>query len=379
MKLLSSSSKAARNVARQVKSSDFLLRTSVIAAFSSILVCSSAFAVTTYTPPQNNSGSNSRQDGSGFNVGNANMSGPKMAPGFQSAAPGFSNGGNSNAGGTSTTSDYVSNRSKEANADEGAASAVDESARNDTMTNIMNQMGDSAPAATESSSAVKRARRHSKYNQPPEPVMPDAESDAKNGGKTAPPSLEAMLAGLNSPANAALDGAENTEEKVKPKKRMPTFNYKRQNLPPSLYKESYTERDNSKLPTRLTWKKLNDAMFAAAARGDLNTMRALKQKGVDMRVRNASGESLLLAAARANKTNAVHWLVLNGAYVNEMNNRGESALVIATRNGNVKMTKTLMDAGARSNSFAGKSLDPAPFAQSKGGEMQKLYQRYGAL
>src|SRR5579872_2566897 len=87
----------------------------------------------------------------------------------------------------------------------------------------------------------------------------------------------------------------------------------------------------------------------AAARANLEAMRVLLAKNVDVNTRNAAGGTALMAAAQTGRPEAVRMLLAKGADPNAKTKRNETALADAATAGNEETVKLLLDHGANVN------------------------------
>lgn len=85
----------------------------------------------------------------------------------------------------------------------------------------------------------------------------------------------------------------------------------------------------------------------AAAAGDVSALREFLQSGTAVDVRDAKGETALIAAIRAGKADAAAWLVQNGASLDSLSAEGQSTVFLAAANGHEEVLAALLDAGAR--------------------------------
>jgi FOG: Ankyrin repeat len=87
----------------------------------------------------------------------------------------------------------------------------------------------------------------------------------------------------------------------------------------------------------------------AAARANLEAMRVLLARNVDVNTRNAAGGTALMAAAQTGRPEAVRLLLEKGADPNAKTKRNETALADAATAGNEETVKLLLDRGANVN------------------------------
>lgn len=86
--------------------------------------------------------------------------------------------------------------------------------------------------------------------------------------------------------------------------------------------------------------------FKAVEKGDLARLDRLVRRGMDINIRNSSGESPLLAAK---EIAVVSWLIEHGADLNAVDKDGDTALMKAARNGRIDIAEKLIAAKADLN------------------------------
>jgi ankyrin repeat protein len=96
---------------------------------------------------------------------------------------------------------------------------------------------------------------------------------------------------------------------------------------------------------------VNDDMFTAAQRGDVEKVRLLLEKGADINYKDkiVLGHTPMTIAAAWGHTEIVKLLLDHGASVNQQNNDGTSALQCAASTTKSEMVKLLLDKGADVN------------------------------
>ena len=109
----------------------------------------------------------------------------------------------------------------------------------------------------------------------------------------------------------------------KPKKTK--FNYKRVELPESVYRFAYN-RDNQHLPTRVTQYDYDQHYLHAIARNDINATRAFLNAGIPVNMRNANGDNTLIIALQFGAYDVARLLIARGANPYEPGALGLSAL-----------------------------------------------------
>lgn len=118
---------------------------------------------------------------------------------------------------------------------------------------------------------------------------------------------------------------EPAKPKAPPRLPLVRFNYKNQHLPPPIYRKVYNG-ENKHLPIAAYTQDYDAAIFYAAARNDVNGLRAMLNPGGrginqhnpnvrNIEVRNQMGESLLQVAIRYHANDAVRFLLARGAEV----------------------------------------------------------------
>lgn len=90
------------------------------------------------------------------------------------------------------------------------------------------------------------------------------------------------------------------------------FNYKRVQLPESIYATQYS-KDNSHLPIRVTREDYQALLFSVVAKNDIDGTRALLNAGTGLEVTNSYGETPLAVAKRSGATEVAELLVARGA------------------------------------------------------------------
>jgi hypothetical protein len=117
-----------------------------------------------------------------------------------------------------------------------------------------------------------------------------------------------------------------------------------------------------------TLAQVEPPLIRAAAAGDLQAMRALIQKGVDVNARDQHGGTALHVAAGRGDQEATRLLLEAGADVNARRNSPNdyTPLHSAAYTGNGATTKMLLSAGAKVNDAAGGGWTPLMFAMLYG-------------
>jgi len=86
--------------------------------------------------------------------------------------------------------------------------------------------------------------------------------------------------------------------------------------------------------------------LTAVAWGDREAVKAFLERGLDVNVTDADGNSGLHAAADKKDSQMVRFLIDSGADLNLQNNRGYTALMLAAANKEPDMLTLLLEAGA---------------------------------
>jgi hypothetical protein len=104
------------------------------------------------------------------------------------------------------------------------------------------------------------------------------------------------------------------------------------------------------------------ALGAAAAAGDLGTLRRLLDAGTPVDARDAQGRTALLLATRANQVAAARLLIERGADVNAKDDIQDSPFLYAGAEGRLQILRLALAAGAdlkSTNRYGGTALIPA--------------------
>jgi len=95
------------------------------------------------------------------------------------------------------------------------------------------------------------------------------------------------------------------------------------------------------------------ALVGSAIRGDANSVKTLLDKGADVNVRDADGNTALDWAAGEGQLEIVKILLDKGADVNVKGMLGFTPLMAATTHGHTEIVKILLDRGADVNAISG--------------------------
>jgi ankyrin repeat protein len=101
-----------------------------------------------------------------------------------------------------------------------------------------------------------------------------------------------------------------------------------------------------------------DKLRDAAEKGDIVTVRALLDQGVDINAKSVSGNTALLCAAQNNHSDMMRFLIDKGADVNakgkDDGTGAATAILFAATNGQADIVKLLLDRGADVNAATNK-------------------------
>ena len=115
------------------------------------------------------------------------------------------------------------------------------------------------------------------------------------------------------------------------------------------------------LPSQATPAQ-DQALIAAAERGDSPAVEKLLREGADLAARDDKGRSALLAATHGNQVEAARLLIAAGADVNAKDSIGDSPFLYAGAEGRNEILKMTLAAGAdlaSTNRYGGTALIPA--------------------
>lgn len=133
------------------------------------------------------------------------------------------------------------------------------------------------------------------------------------------------------------------KEVLKPsyKPKETSFNYRRQVLPPQIYRAQY-DRNNRHLPIARTYATYDHAFILAAARNDVNGVRAMLTDGHrNANLMNADGDSVLIVALRHGALATARLLIAYGADVGYSGSGGWSAMDYANYWGDPELIRAV--------------------------------------
>lgn len=142
-------------------------------------------------------------------------------------------------------------------------------------------------------------------------------------------------------------------------------NFKTQVLPDVLNSKEYASR-NQHLPKAVYREDLEQSLFVAVARGDLNAIRAMLNNGVDVEAKNAIGDTPLVHAAINGQAGAVRVLLARGANPNNPNVHGNTAMQVAAERGREDIIDALFEMGAKATSDYRDPLTPLQSGVGRG-------------
>lgn len=124
-----------------------------------------------------------------------------------------------------------------------------------------------------------------------------------------------------------------------------SFNYRRTTLPPSIYRKQYSA-DNQHLPKAVTREDYDRALFYTVAANDINGTRAFLERGADINMVNADGDTLLITAIRYRAIDTARLLLARGANPNLQGSGGITAMQYAIASGQNTLAVLLRARGA---------------------------------
>jgi hypothetical protein len=217
----------------------------------------------------------------------------------------------------------------------------------------------SEPADEVTSAETEEATKVGPYDVSPPPLTldnPAPEPKKSSENITAAPPPFPSLALPVPPTGARLQATAIPEIKVEAKRTSPTwkdvlkpsyapvdtkFNFRRQLLPPTIYREAYSGA-NRHLPTARTMPQYDHYFILAAARNDVNAVRAMLANGRrNVNLTNAEGDSVLIVALRHGAFATARLLIARGADTSMRGANGWSAYDYAQYWGNTELLAAL--------------------------------------
>ncbi len=122
-------------------------------------------------------------------------------------------------------------------------------------------------------------------------------------------------------------------------------NYKTQIPSRKITKKEY-DKQNRHLPKLVTEADLDYYLFLAAARNNLDGVRAMLDAGKNPNIMTKNGDTPLMAALSAGNNEVAELLILRGADVTMENKNGNTALHIASHTGRAQLVPSLIQANA---------------------------------
>lgn len=115
------------------------------------------------------------------------------------------------------------------------------------------------------------------------------------------------------PAKPEIDPNAGKKKKKVARPHFIWHDFHNQHLPHTIYKKQYRP-ENRHLPVAVYEQELDAQTFVAAARNDLNALRALINGGRDIHMINGYGETLLTVAAKHSAHTTVRYLLAKGLH-----------------------------------------------------------------
>jgi hypothetical protein len=141
--------------------------------------------------------------------------------------------------------------------------------------------------------------------------------------------------------------------------------FRTQVLPEVINRKEYESR-NAHLPKALYKEDLQQLLFVAVARGDLNAIRSLLNNGVDVEAKNAIGDTPLVHASVNGQAGAVRVLLARGANPNNPNVHGMTAMQVAAERGREDIIDALFEMGAKATADYRNPLTPLQSGVGRG-------------
>ena len=135
---------------------------------------------------------------------------------------------------------------------------------------------------------------------------------------------------------------------------------------------------------------LNEQLIQAAGSGDLDRIKTILGKGIQVNAGDRDGRSAAMTAAINGHLETVRFILANGYHVNAKDNRGRTTLMWAVWGGRLKVVELLLDNGADVNAKDLESRTPLMEAAARDhqlrhawyyelwSELRRLY-RYGFM
>ena len=123
------------------------------------------------------------------------------------------------------------------------------------------------------------------------------------------------------------------------------YNYQRQILPPSIYKQAYSGH-NRHLPKAMSVQEYDRHLFGAVAANNVNGTRAFLERGKSVNMMNGNGETLLMTAVRYGALDTMRLLLARGADPRLGGINGMTPLQLAESSGQRTMAEVLRARGA---------------------------------
>ena len=98
---------------------------------------------------------------------------------------------------------------------------------------------------------------------------------------------------------------------VRAKEPRDDYNYKREVLPGTIYRQSYNDK-NQHLPRLITRQDYENLLFYSATKNDVETTRALLNAGTNINAVSMNGETPLMVAQRSGATSTAGLLMARG-------------------------------------------------------------------
>ncbi len=198
-----------------------------------------------------------------------------------------------------------------------------------------------------SPSTASRSQEEAPRPAPPPPPMPPV---ANEGAPPLPPMPGAAPAAPSPTLSAATPQNAQAASQAKEEKSAAPKAQRFKPVPPStktsvlsekIYKKRYSKQ-NRHLPRAWHYDEYVELLFAAIHRSDLNAIRALINRPVDIEGRNRQGDTALIYAVRMGHYPVIELLTARGARLDAVNNNGYSPLHIAAFSGRADIIRLLL-------------------------------------